>query len=103
MKLLKKIWSELTRVRKIEFISYETEEETNERLQREFKKRLEFIKQQNYKKTMQVFINFHREVELAQNGILLSDLQLLPKAQKMFLEGKRIGRIDGFNRLKEVV
>ena len=103
MKLLKKIWTELTRVRKIEFISYETEEETNERLQKEFNKRIADIKQENYKATMQVFINFHREIELAKNGFLLSDLQLLPKAQEMFLEGKRIGRIDEFNRLKEVV
>ena len=34
MSILKKIWTELTRVRSIEFVAYETEEEEKARLAR---------------------------------------------------------------------
>ena len=52
MKIFKKIWTELTRVRSIEFHSYETEEETNARLRKEFSNRTLQIKTNNYKKIM---------------------------------------------------
>ena len=99
---LQKLWIELTRVRRVEFISYETEEEENERLEFEFKKRIQELKDFHYKQTMEVLIGFQRDVELAKTGILKSDLQLLPQAEAMFSEGRQNGRIDEFNRLTEV-
>ena len=99
---LQKLWIELTRVRRVEFISYETEEEENERLEFEFKKRIKELKDFHYQKTMEILISFQREVELAKTGINKSDLQLLPQAEAMFLEGRQNGRIDEFNRLTEV-
>lgn len=97
-----KLWIELTRVRRVEFISYETEEEENERLEFEFKKRIQELKDFHYQKTMEILIGFQRDVELAKTGINKSDLQLLPQAEAMFLEGRQNGRIDEFNRLTEV-
>jgi hypothetical protein len=99
---LQKLWIELTRVRRVEFISYETEEEENERLEFEFKQRIQELKDFHYKKTMEILINFQRDVELAKTGINKSDLQLLPLAEAMFSEGRQNGRIDEFNRLTEV-
>ena len=99
---LQKLWIELTRVRRVEFISYETEEEENERLDLEFRKRIEELKNFHYQKTMEVLINFQREVEFARTGFLKSDLQLLPQAEAMFAEGRQNGKIDEFNRLVEV-
>ena len=99
---LQKLWIELTRVRRVEFISYETEEEENERLDFEFKKRIQELKDFHYKKTMEILIGFQRDVELAKTGLNKSDLQLLPLAEAMFLEGRQNGRIDEFNRLTEV-
>ena len=49
MKIFKKIWTELTRVRSIEFHSYETEEETDARLRKEFSNITLQIKTNNYK------------------------------------------------------
>ena len=99
---LQKLWIELTRVRRVEFISYETEEEENERLEFEFKKRIQELKDFHYQKTMEILIDFQRDVELAKTGINKSDLQLLPLAEAMFSEGRQNGRIDEFNRLTEV-
>ena len=99
---LQKLWIELTRVRRVEFISYETEEEENERLEFEFKQRIQELKDFHYKQTMEILIGFQRDVELAKTGILKSDLQLLPQAEAMFSEGRQNGRIDEFNRLTEV-
>ena len=98
---LEKLWIELTRVRRVEFISYETEEE-NERLDFEFKQRIQELKDFHYKKTMEILIDFQRDVELAKTGIIKSDLQLLPQAEAMFSEGRLNGKIDEFNRLTEV-
>ena len=99
---LQKLWIELTRVRRVEFISYETEEEENERLEFEFKKRIQELKNFHYQKTMEILINFQRDVELAKTGLNKSDLQLLPLAEAMFSEGRLNGKIDEFNRLTEV-
>ena len=99
---LQKLWIELTRVRRVEFISYETEEEENERLDLEFRQRIQELKDFHYKKTMEILIGFQRDVELAKTGIIKSDLQLLPLAEAMFSEGRLNGRIDEFNRLTEV-
>jgi hypothetical protein len=97
-----KLWIELTRLRRVEFISYETEEEENERLELEFKQRVQELKDFHYQNTMRVLISFQRDVELAKTGILKSDLQLLPQAEAMFTAGKLNGKIDEFNRLTEV-
>ena len=99
---LQKLWIELTRVRRVEFISYETEEEENERLEFEFRKRIQELKDFYYQQTMEILINFQRDVELAKTGLNKSDLQLLPQAEAMFAEGRQNGRIDEFNRLTEV-
>ena len=99
---LQKLWIELTRVRRVEFISYETEEEENERLDLEFRKRIQELKDFYYQQTMEILINFQRDVELAKTGLNKSDLQLLPQAEAMFEEGRQNGRIDEFNRLTEV-
>ena len=99
---LQKLWIELTRVRRVEFISYETEEEENERLEFEFKKRIQELKDFHYQKTMEILIDFQRDVELAKTGIIKSDSQLLPQAEAMFAEGRQNGKIDEFNRLTEV-
>ena len=53
---LQKLWIELTRIRRVEFISYETEEEENERLELEFKQRIQELKDFHYKKTMKIYI-----------------------------------------------
>ena len=99
---LQKLWIELTRIRRVEFISYETEEEENERLEFEFRKRIKELKDFHYQQTMAILIDFQRDVEFAKTGILKSDLQLLSQAEAMFLEGRQNGRIDEFNRLTEV-
>ena len=99
---LQKLWIELTRVRRVEFISYETEEEENERLEFEFKKRIQELKDFHYQQTMEILIGFQREVEFAKTGFLKTDLQLLPQAKAMFEEGRQNGKIDEFNRLTEV-
>jgi hypothetical protein len=99
---LQKLWIELTRVRRVEFISYETEEEENERLDFEFKKRIQELRDFYYQETMQILIGFQRDIELAKTGIIKSDSQLLPQAEAMFLEGIQNGKIDEFNRLTEV-
>ena len=44
-KLLKKLWTELTRVREIQFISYETDAEMQERLRKEPDRKFLFAKQ----------------------------------------------------------
>ena len=99
---LQKLWIELTRVRRVEFISYETEEEENERLEFEFKKRIQELKDFHYQKTMEALICFQREIEFAKTGFLKSDFQLLPQAEAMFEEGRQNGKIDEFNRFTEV-
>ena len=56
MSILKKIWTELTRIRSIEFVSYETEAEENARLSNELKSRINEIKKANKDYAMQKLI-----------------------------------------------
>lgn len=46
----KKLFTELTRPRAIQFISYETDEETSERYQNELNKRIQKIREENSQK-----------------------------------------------------
>ena len=103
MKIFKKIWTELTRVRSIEFHSYETEEETNARLRKEFSNRTLQIKTNNYKKIMnERLISFCRDLELSTSGLLLSDKQLFERAHSMFIQAKKDGRLDELNNIVEI-
>lgn len=103
MKILKKIWTELTRVRSISFCSYETEEEQNARLSKEFNKKLLQIQTENYKRIMsERLIPFCRDLELSTSGILLTDAQLLERAHSMFIQAKKDGRLDELNNIVEI-
>lgn len=103
MSILKKIWTELTRVRSIEFRSYETEEETNARLEKQFQRRILAIRTANYRKIMNDrLIPFCRDLELSSSGLLLSDKQLFEKAHAMFIQAKKDGRLDDLNNIVEV-
>lgn len=103
MKIFKKIWTELTRVRSIEFHSYETEEETDARLRKEFSNRTLQIKTNNYKKIMnERLIPFCRDLELSTSGLLLSDKQLFEKAHSIFVQARKDGRLDELNNIVEI-
>ena len=73
MSILKKIWTELTRVRSIEFVSYETEEEENARLSSELKSRIDEIKKANKDYAMQKLIAWVVHQTLERDNILISD------------------------------
>lgn len=99
-KIFQKIWTELTRVRSIQFISFETEAEMNKRLQREFLNRKREIMSQNYKKLMsERLIPFCRDCELSTSGLLLTDKQLFERAHGMFLQAKQDGKLDELNNI----
>lgn len=49
-KKFKKFFTELTRPRAIQFISYETDEETSERYQKELNKKIQEIREENSQK-----------------------------------------------------
>ena len=101
MKLLKKILTELTRTRAIQFVSYETEEEENARLALEFRQRKNKLATENYRNLMnERLIPFCRDMELTRTGMLLGDNVLFPIAHQMFLQAKRDGRIDELNRVR---
>jgi hypothetical protein len=100
MKLLKKIWTELTRPRSIRFDSFETESEQNKRLQEEILNRKIQIATENYKKVMnERLIPFCRDLELSNTGLLLPDIQLFEKAHSMFIQAKKDGRLDELNNI----
>ena len=94
----KKIWKELTRERVIQFVSFETNEETNKRLTKEFKKRQQEIATQNYITLMRdYFIPLARKIELAKCDLLLSDEALFNNAQALFITAKQQGDLDEMN------
>lgn len=99
MSILKKIWTELTRVRSIEFVSYETEEEENARLSSELKSRIDEIKKANKDYAMQKLIAWVVHQTLERDNILISDKNAEPEAIRLFEEAKKYGRIDELNRV----
>lgn len=99
MGIMKKIWTELTRVRSIEFVSYETEEEENARLSSELKSRINEIKKANKDYAMQKLIAWVVHQTLERDNILISDKNAEPEAIRLFEEAKKYGRIDELNRV----
>lgn len=100
MSILKKIWTELTRVRSIEFHSYKTNEEKEKKFRQELQNRITEIQIQNYKKIMtERLIPYCRDLELSSSGLLLSDKQLLIKAHTLFVRAKLDGKLDELNAL----
>ena len=99
MSILKKIWTELTRVRSIEFVAYETEEEENARLSSELKSRINEIKKANKDYAMQKLIAWVVHQTLERDNILISDKNAEPEAIRLFEEAKKYGRIDELNRV----
>ena len=95
---IKNFWKEFTRKRAIEFVSFETDDETNKRLTKEFKKRQQEIATHNYLTLMrEYFIPLARKIELAKSNLLLADKDLLPYAQTLFITAKRQGDLDEMN------
>lgn len=99
-KLLKLLWKELNRPRAIQFISYETADETQARLQKELADRKLQIMTENYHKIMKErLIPYCRDLELSTSGMLLGDNQLFDRAHAMFIQAKADGKIDGLNQI----
>lgn len=99
-KLLTKIWTELTRERSIEFVSYETEAEENARLSKELADRRLEVMTANYKKLMnERLIPYCRDLELTESGLLLTDNQLFERAHALFIQAKKDGRLDELNNI----
>lgn len=103
-KVLEKIWTELTRIREVRLISYETSKEKDKRLSRELSERITAIRTENYMKVMnERLIPFCRDLELSTSGLLLTDIQLFERAHAMFIQAKKDGRLDGLNNITEVL
>ncbi len=100
LETLEMLWTELTRARAIQFVTYETEE--NERLQKEFAARKQEIMAENYKRLMEErLIPFFRDLELSSSGLLLTDKQVFERAHSMFLQAKKDGWLDSLNNIKD--
>lgn len=99
-KLIQLLWKELNRSRAIQFISYETADETQAKLQKELAQRKLQIMTDNYQTLMKErLIPYCRDLELSTSGMLLGDNQLFNRAHSMFLQAKADGKIDGLNRI----
>lgn len=95
--IFQRIAIELTRPRSIEFCSYETEEEENERLALEQKQRIAEIKATKKAKLLQErIIPYFRDLELFQSGLLLSDEILRERAEASLALAMAEGRVDEF-------
>ena len=101
MKLLKKLWTELTRARSIEFVSYETEEEENRRLNKELKNRISQIQAANRNYILQKLTAWVKAGALYRDNILLTEGSALQTALALYNEAKTNGRLDELNRVKE--
>ena len=98
--IIKKIWTELTRTRAVEFVSYETPAESDRRLYRELNKRKSDIATKNYKKLMAgKLIPYCRTVTMAESGLLLDDSQLFAMAHSLFVVAKRSGKLNELNEI----
>mgnify|MGYP007092190002 CR=1 FL=1 len=70
-KIFKLLWKELNRPRSIEFSSYETEDEEQDRLLKEFADKKQEIMNENYRQIMnERLIPFCRDLELSTSGML---------------------------------
>lgn len=99
---IKKIWTELTRVRVVEFKfkSLETQEEENLRLAKEFFNKKVEISRKNYCKIMnEILIPKCREELLKEYGYMPSDMKCFEAAHIIFIEAKKIGKIDALNQI----
>jgi hypothetical protein len=103
--MFKKLWKEINRVRelKIELVSYETEEEENERLSQAYKARLQEIKKENYFSLMERLKDFAIDEELSRTGLLITSLEAFNRAHEMFCLAKEHGKIDELNRVASEV
>lgn len=103
--MIKKLWTELTRVREltIELVSYETEEEENARLLQAYKARLKEIKTENYLSLMERLKDFAIDEELSRTGLLITPLEAFNRAHEMFCLAKEHGKIDSLNRVASEV
>lgn len=97
--MLKKIWTELTRLRAIEFISYETEQEQNERLAKEFKNRVRHFQRQNEQYAIEKLTAWVIHQTLEKDNYLIGEKQARPEAIKLYKEAKMYGRLDQLNRV----
>lgn len=99
--MFKKLWKEINRVRelKIELVSYETEEEENERLYKAFIDRTQEIKKENYFSLMERLKDFAIDEELSRTGLLITPLEAFNRAHEMFCLAKEHGKIDSLNRV----
>lgn len=103
--MIKKLWTELTRLRelRIELISYETDEEENERLSQAYKARLKEIKKENYFSLIERLKDFAIDEELSRTGLLITPLEAFNRAHEMFCLAKEHGKIDELNRVASEV
>jgi hexokinase len=101
-KVINQFWTEFTRVRSIEFNSYETEAETDARLAREFKQRKMEIMEKNSKEIiMGRLVPYIISETLHKQGYLISEQNALPTAVQMFMQAKADGRIDELNSIRK--
>jgi hypothetical protein len=103
--MFKKLWKEINRVRelKIELVSYETEDEENERLSQAYKTRLKEIKKENYFSLIERLKDFAIDEELSRTGLLITSLEAFNRAHEMFCLAKEHGKIDELNRVASEV
>lgn len=103
MDFLKKLWIELNRVRRVEFISYETEEEANSRLSAEFEARKLEIAQQNASNMIDKLTQWEIDTCLHEQNYLIPLNQAKAMATARFIQAKYDGKLDELNSLKEGV
>ena len=93
--ILKIIWTELTRVRSIDFRSYETEYKTNKRLNSELQARIQKIREQNSKKRFDEYMPIAADEFVSQHGYIPSFQQLAGLCLKKFTKDIIDGKLDG--------
>ena len=84
---------------KIELVSYETEEEENERLYKALADRTQEIKKENYFSLMERLKDYAVDEELSRTGLLITPLEAFNRAHEMFCLAKQNGKIDDLNRV----
>lgn len=104
MKLFKKFWEELTRLRSIniEFVSYETEEETNQRYKRELNEQIRQIRERNSK---QLYLKLEPEIInkfIKKEGYFPSSNTIVNEFIKELEERLRTGKVDKLFKETEI-
>lgn len=83
--------------------AFETEEEENRRLTKEYHKRVQAIATKNYVFLMKTnFIPLARKIELAKTQLLKNDAELLNKARSYFIDAKNRGYLDEMNNWRDL-